>query len=254
MVQIMAKKEETKNEVLKKDDQLPAYIKQGSNRGNENVKSEDLQLPRIDVLQALSPQVNKKKPDDYIEGAEVGMLFNTLTGELYPDGVNVTPVSFVKRYLVWVNRKLDSDGGLRGVFDDAQEAEDFIQQQEDEDKLELVPTAEHLMLLDDGTEVIVSMAKSKMKVSRKFNSLVRLNGGDRFGRRYKITTVDDKSSQGEFQNIKIETDGYPSEQVYLKAEKLYEAINSGAMKQASGNYDGAMAEPGQAEPDSKEEY
>lgn len=232
----MAKKEVAKNET-----QLPSYIKQGQNRGNENVSNEDLQLPRIDVLQALSPQINKKK-DEYIEGAEQGMLFNTLTGELYPDGVGVTPVTFTKRHLVWVDRKKDSDGGLRGVFDTPEEAEEFIQAQEDEDKLELVPTAEHLVLLDDGTEVILSMAKSKMKVSRKFNSLVRLNGGDRFGRRYKITTVDDSSSQGEFQNIAFANDGFPSEEVYLKAEALYESIQSGATKQATGNYDGASSE------------
>jgi len=235
---------------------LPSYIKQGQNRGNENVSSEDLQLPRIDVLQALSPQINKKK-DEYIDGAEVGMLFNTLTHELYPEGVHITPVSFVKRYLVWVDRKQDNEGGLRGVYDTNEEAEIFVQSQEDEDKLEIVPTAEHLVLLDDGSEVIVSMAKSKMKVSRKFNSLVRLNGGDRFSRRYLLTTVDDKGPKGEFQNIAVANANYPTEEVYLKAEQLYEAISSGARKQAPANYDGAVAESGKPvddEKDGKSEY
>lgn len=226
-------------QVAKTEDQLPAYIKQGQNRGNENVSNDDLQLPRLDVLQALSPQINKKK-DEYIDGAEVGMIFNTLTGELYPEGVHFTPVSFVKRFLVWVDRKKDNDGGLRGVFDTAEEAEIFVQNDPDESKLEIVPTAEHLVVLDDGEEVILSMAKSKVKVSRKFNSLVRLNGGDRFSRRYKMTSVDDKSSQGEFQNISISNDGFPSEEVYFKCEALYEAIQNGA-KQATGNYESAGA-------------
>jgi hypothetical protein len=225
----------TKEIAAKTEAQVPSYIKQGQDRGNENVTSEDLQLPRIDVLQALSPQINKKK-DEYIEGAEVGMLFNTLTNELYEAGVRVTPISFVKRFLVWVDRKKDSDGGLRSVFETAHEAEAFMQSQEDEEKLEMVPTAEHLVLLDDGTEVIISMAKSKTKVSRKFNSLVRLNGGDRFSRSYLMTTVDDKSSQGEFQNISFANAGFPSEEVYLKAEALYTAISSGARKQATGDY------------------
>lgn len=231
----------TKKEVKKTEDQVPAYIKQGQNRGNENVSNDDLQLPRIDVLQALSPQINKKK-DEYIEGAEVGMLFNTLTGELYPDGIHITPISFVKRFLVWVNRKIETGGGLRGVFDTSEEAEAFIEDQEDEDKLENVITAEHLVLLDDGTEVIMSLAKSKLKVSRKFNSLIRLNGGDRFARRYHVTTIDDEGPKGEFQNLKIENAGFPSEEIYLKAEKLYESIDSGQTKQASGNYETASAE------------
>lgn len=221
-------------QVANAEQNMPSYIKQGQSRGNENVSNDDLQLPRLDVLQALSPQVQKKK-DEYIEGAEVGMLYNTLTGELYPGGVAVTPVSFVKRFLVWVDRKMDSEGGLRGVFDTETEAEAYVQQSDEESKLEIVPTAEHLVLMDDGSEVIVSLAKSKMKVSRKFNSLVRLNGGDRFARRYMLTSVDDKSAQGEFQNLNFSNAGFPSEDVYLKAEKLYEAIQSGTA-QKSANY------------------
>lgn len=220
-------------EVATKEDSLPSYIKQGQNRGNENVTTEDIQLPRIDVLQGLSPQIVKKK-DEYIPGAEVGMLFNTLTNELYPDGVHITPVSFVKRYLVWVDRKKDTDGGLRGVFDTENEAEIFKSEQEDEGKLEVVATAEHLVILDSGDEVIISLAKSKMKVSRKFNSLIRLNAGDRFSRRYLVTSVDDKSSQGEYQNLGIANGGFPSEDVYLKAEALYLAMQGGvAQKPAS---------------------
>lgn len=225
-------------------DQVPDYIKQGQNRGSENVSQDDLQLPRIDVLQALSPQVNKKK-DEYIDGAEVGMIFNTLTGELYPEGIHITPVSFVKRFLVWVDRKQDAEGGLRGVFDTAEDAEAFMEDQEDESKLELVPTAEHLVLLDNGDEVILSMAKSRMKVSRKFNSLVRLNSGDRFSRRYKVTSVDDKSAKGEFQNIKVENAGYPSKEVYEKAEQLYTAIASGSVKQRTASYSEAGASAGE---------
>lgn len=234
----------SKNELKKTEEtqMVPSYIKQGQGRGNENVTSEDLQLPRIDVLQALSPQLNKKK-DEYIEGAEAGMLFNTLTNELYPDGLHVTPVSFVKRSLVWVDRKKDQNGGLRGVFDNSEGAEAFVQSQDDEDKLEISPTAEHLVLLDDGSEVILSMARSKLKVSRKFNSLIRLNGGDRFSRRYLITTVDDESPKGEFKNFSIAAAGFPSEEVYFKAEQLYNAIASGKKKQAAGNYSTGAEEP-----------
>lgn len=229
-----------KKQVAKTKDQMPTYIKQGTNRGNENVTQEDLQLPRIDVLQGLSPQINKKK-DEYIKNAEVGMIFNTLTGELYPEGISFTPISFVKRYLVWVDRKMDNKGGLRGVFDSEAEAEAFFDEQDDKDKLEIAPTAEHLVILNNGDEVIISMAKSKMKVSRKFNSLIRLNGGDRFGHRYLLTSIDDEGAKGEYQNLKIEKDGYPSEEVYVKAEKLYEAIASGA-KQKSGNYDSEVSD------------
>ena len=234
-------KEPMKNESvsgeLVQNANLPSYIKQGENRGSENVSKDDLQIPRIDILQGLSPQINRKK-DSYIEGAEIGMMFNTVTGQLYPSEIFFTPITFVKRFLVWVNRKKDPAGGLRGVFDDEAKAEEFLDTHEDAEKLELVPTAEHLVLLDDGTEVILSMAKSKMKVSRKFNSQVRLNGNDRFSRRYRLSVVDDLSAKGEFKNFRISEAGYPTEDVYRNAERIYEEIAQGS-RIINTSYEGA---------------
>lgn len=230
------------------EEKLPAYIKADSNRGSENVGQDDLQLPRLDLLQALSPQIDKKK-EEYIEGAESGMLFNTLTNELYGEEIVITPVYFQKRFLVWVDRKKDSSGGLQGVFDTETEAVDFVEGHENEDKLEIVPTAEHLVLLNDGTEIILSLAKSKMKVSRKFNSLVQLYGGDRFSRSYMLSSIGDESAKGEFQNMKIEKLGFPAEDIYLKAETLYEAVKKGG-KKATGDYSNATS----AEPEVDSEF
>lgn len=70
------------------------------------------------------------------------------------------------------------------------------------------------------------MGKSKTKVSRKFNSLVRLAGGDRFSRRYVVSAVDDEGPKGEFKNLSIDYDGFPSEDVYKKAEQLYVSSKS----------------------------
>lgn len=237
---------ETKTGIVERGESLPSYIKQGNSRGNENVSKDDIQLPRIDVLQALSPQINPKK-DNYIDGAESGMLFNTLTGELY-ETVQFVPVTFVKRFLVWVNRKKDAKGGLRGVFNSADEAEQFVAQHEEKDKLEIVPTAEHLVLLASGDEVILSMAKSKMKVSRKFNSLVRLNGGDRFSRLYTLSTVSDEGPKGEFMNISIGNASlcWPNEALYRKAEALYESVTSGARKVNAAYDESADIDGGEA--------
>ena len=77
-----------------------------------------------------------------------------------------------------------------------------------------------------------------MKVSRKFNSLVRLSGGDRFSRSYMVVSVEDEGAQGEYQNINLIQDGYPSQEVYQKAEALYTAISSGEKAQAQANYEG----------------
>lgn len=215
--------------VKKQDDQLPAYIKQGAGRGNENVTSDDIQIPRISVLQALSPQIKKSDPE-YIEGAEQGIIFNVLTGELYPDGIQFVPVFFEKDHLVWKTRK--SGGGLIARCASAQEAQALANS---DDTYEYVEAPNHICILlkSDGTpdcEVSIPMPTSKQKVSRRLNSLIRLNQGDRFSRVYKLLAVEDESPSGEYWNLAVENVGFPQEEAYLAAEVLYDSITSGAKK------------------------
>ena len=46
--------------------------------GLENVTSEDMAIPRLKILQALSPEVNKND-GKYVEGASAGDVINTVT-------------------------------------------------------------------------------------------------------------------------------------------------------------------------------
>lgn len=231
-IQTLIKEIVMTNNVAETQAQVPAYIDQSKSRGNENVGHDDLLLPRIEVLQAQSPQLIKSK-EQFIPGATMGMFFHTITGQIYEDGVNFTPISFVCRFLVWVDRKQVPDGGLRGVYPTREEAEQFIASVEDGHTLEVVPTGEHLVMLDSGEVVIMSMAKTKMKVSRKFNASIKLVGGDRFSRSYRMTSVDDSKPQGDFQNIKIVDNGFPTEDIYRACLVEYESIRAAGQKQTS---------------------
>ena len=207
---------------------VPEYIKQGGARGSEAVEQEDLIIPRLEIIQSLSPARKKDKPE-YIEGAEEGMLFNTVTRELYGTEVFIVPVMFLKEYLLWINR--DAGGGFRGAFKTREEA--ARRSAEVSEAHEIVDTAEHLCLLINGDsveEVMISMSRSKMKVSRNFNSLVRILKGDRFSHVYKVITVLEKNQRGEFFNFKISEVGVPSREIYLLAEQLYEDVASGTKK------------------------
>jgi hypothetical protein len=61
--------------------------------GLENARPEDFQIPRLQIAQALSPQLLRSKPE-YIPGLMVGQFFNTVTQEVYGDSVKVIPVKF----------------------------------------------------------------------------------------------------------------------------------------------------------------
>jgi hypothetical protein len=221
----------SKKEVAKTKDQVPAYIKQGQGRGSENVGTEDVLVPRISILQALSPQIKKSDPQ-YIEGSEQGVIFNALTGELFPNGLMFVPVYFEKDHLVFRQRK--AGGGLIRRCDSAQEAQELA---DTDETFEYIESPSHLVIIceEDGTpyqEAMIPMATSKQKVSRKLNSLVRMNEGDRFSRMYRLTAAEDESPSGEYWNFAVANAGFPVEETYLAAESLYESVSAGRARRA----------------------
>jgi hypothetical protein len=71
--------------------------------GLENVTANDVLIPRLTILQALSPQVQKTKPE-FIKGADQGDFCDTGTGEIFKGSITVIPVFFARVYLEWAPR------------------------------------------------------------------------------------------------------------------------------------------------------
>jgi len=69
--------------------------------GFEDINAQTMAVPFLRVLQKGSPQLNKNKPE-YVEGAEVGELFNTVTKETYGDSVEVVVLKFEHMYIEWL--------------------------------------------------------------------------------------------------------------------------------------------------------
>ena len=227
--------------------EMPEFMRgMTSNRGTENVAAEDLIIPRLEIVQSLSP-ARKKTDPAYIEGAEEGMLYNNVTRHLYSTEVTVVPVMFKKDYLIWKDRK--SGGGFRGAFPTEYEARAAMEEL-NEDGLEIVDTPQQFCLLIDGDrieEIVVSMPKSKAKVSRQWNSLIRMAEGDSFTRAYKLTGYEDTNRDGEtYQNIRVTMAGFVSEAVYKRAEALYAQVSAGAAR-ASSDFDTDTDAPGHTE-------
>lgn len=218
-------------------DEVPEYLQGATQaRGSENVGMEDIVIPRLELIQGLSPAVKPGDPGE-IDGAKMGMMNNSVTRELYGDTVYVVPVYYTKQWLVWRARKdkkgKSQEGGFFGAFNTPEEAQARADKENDE-SIEIIDTPQHLCLLikDDGTteEILISLPRTKAKVSRKWNSQVRLAGGDRFSRVYQIGTVLEKNSQGDFYNFDIKMKGYPAKELFKKAEALYNSVAAGDRK------------------------
>jgi hypothetical protein len=221
------------NEVALFGSARPDYV-QDTGRGSEGVTSDDMSLPRLSIIQDLSPQ-RKKGKDEYIDGAEEGMIFNTASNVLYPAGkVILVPAFFRGEYVCWKDR--DQGGGFGGAFAQEEAAEKWISEQEDPSAWDISYTHQHfcIMVHPDHTEakphledVVISMARSQLKPSRKWNTMVQNVGGDRFSRAYRLQAVQDKGPKGEFFNWKVEQLGWVPKEIFDRAEAMYEAVKAG---------------------------
>lgn len=231
---------------------VPEYLKsQTGARGSEEVGAKDMVLPRLEIVQATSDAMKDA-------GVPEGEMFNSATGEGLGDLVYFVPVYYRTEYIVWKDQ--DKGGGFFGAFEtpDAAKARllEKIEEGEDEDDLEVVDTPVHYGLLvhPDGSQkpqqIVISMAKSKAKVSRKWNAMIQIAGGDRFSRVYKITTFKDKNKQNKtFFNFVVQPAGYVPEAIFREAEKTYSAFKTDGVKADHGsvinNGDGEVLDRGE---------
>ena len=74
----------------------------GIQTGMEDVTSADVALPRYTILQGLSPQVNSRK-DEYVEGAQMGMIYNTATGKVV-NSQRLVFAYYQRRNIEWTPR------------------------------------------------------------------------------------------------------------------------------------------------------
>ena len=109
-----------KNEVQVKEESNvvafdPSILLEDAGTASENMTADDMLIPRLRILQAQSPQVNKAD-GAYVKGAEAGQILDNVANELVDGekGMTVVPVSYRKTYIEWSDdRKLIKDHGLQ---------------------------------------------------------------------------------------------------------------------------------------------
>ena len=112
---------ETSNEkqVTIKKDNLPSDIlfEADAAQGLENVKTENLALPILKLLQNGSGEAQKRN-QNYVEGAEPGMFLNTVTKKVYDGGkgIEVVPCYYKLEYQEWADFGTGS-GRPENIFD-----------------------------------------------------------------------------------------------------------------------------------------
>lgn len=204
-------------------------------QGSENVSLDDLAIPRIKVLQKLSPEIDPTS-GDYIEGAQVGMLCNTVTNEL-STSLFVVNLYYDRQVVVWKKRKLG--GGIFGSFANAEDAIMALDSAaENEDNYDLVDTPMHVVYMIDEEfnhtgNAIIDFPSTKQKISKKWNTMIKDEeraGNPRFGTVYEVTSFEEKNSEGTHFNFKITKVVQAGDLVYSDAASEHDAIVAGMQK------------------------
>ena len=207
---------------------VPSFLQVDKPAGNENVTSDDMQLPRLKLTQTLSPELDSGSAS-YIEDAKAGQIINTVTHEA-SDSLNVVNIFYKREFAVYQKREAGS-GGFQGAFETESAALDHIRNiGGTPDKYVVKETGKHLLLLldDDGNptmEAMCMMDGSKIQTSNQWNtSIAMIKGVDRFASVWNLSTVRQSNSKGSWHNYAVNFVGYVDEELYNTAKALYEKI------------------------------
>jgi len=210
---------------------VPTHVAKSSGLGNEDVSAEHLQTPRVKQLQQLSNEVDENH-SEYIEGAKPGDFVNTITRENYGKEMYVINIKFTEEFVIW--RKREKGGGLVGSYSSQKDAYTYLEAEglavEDYD---IIQTQSHLLLRKDaetgelsGQPFIFDCSSSKLRVSREWNTQLKLAGGDRFSSLWKMSSAQTQNRASQkFYNIAVENQGWVTDEDYAASKKLYESIS-----------------------------
>ena len=236
----------------KKSAPLPANMfEDDAAKGLGAIGQEDLALPFLKILGQLSPEVNKRD-GKYVEGAEPGMIFNSVSGELYDGvkGINVIPCFYKLEYIEWKDRG-EGLGAPVAIYDSSSDI--MSKTTPDANYKDRLPngnyiekTASHFVIVagDSPSTALISMKSTQLKISRKWNSMmsgIKMKGANgmftpaSFSHIYKLKTTQMSNDKGTWFGWEVSKVGPVTEKgLYDQAKGFSDSISKGSVKAKHG--------------------
>ena len=236
----------------KKSAQLPANVfEEDAAKGLGNIGQQDLALPFLKILGQLSPEVNKRD-GKYVEGAEPGMIFNSVSGELYDGvkGIDVIPAFYKLEYIEWKDRG-EGPGAPVAIYDSSSDI--MSKTKPDANYKDRLPsgnyiekTASHFVIItgDSPSTALISMKSTQLKISRKWNSMmsgIKLKGKNglftpaSFSHIYRLKTTQMSNDKGTWFGWDVSKVGPITDtSLYQQAKTFSDNISKGSVKAKHG--------------------
>ncbi len=220
-------------------------------KGLGKIGQEDLALPFLKILGQLSPEVNKRD-GKYVEGAEPGMIFNSVSGELYDGvkGIDVIPCFYKLEYIEWKDRG-EGLGAPVAIYDSSSDI--MSKTKPDANYKDRLPngnyiekTASHFVIVsgDSPSTALISMKSTQLKISRKWNSMmsgIKMKGANgmftpaSFSHIYKLKTTQMSNDKGTWFGWEVSKAGPVTDKgLYDQAKAFSENISKGSVKAKHG--------------------
>jgi len=210
---------------------------------------DDFAMPFLRVLGQLSPETNKRDAK-YVEGAEPGMIFNTVTKQAYDGekGLNIIPCGYKREYVEWSDRGEGTSAPIAihpvssGIIKEATRGADWKDRLPNGNYLE--NTASYFVLTEDLQTALISMKSTQLKVSRSWNSMmnsIKLKGKNglftpaAYSHVYNLKTVQQSNDKGTWFGWNVTLIGpVQDKNMYEAAKQFASSISSGVVEAKHG--------------------
>ena len=220
-------------------------------KGLGKIGQEDLALPFLKILGQLSPEVNERD-GKYVEGAEPGMIYNSVSGDLYDGvkGIDVIPCFYKLEYIEWKDRG-EGPGAPVAIYDSSSDI--MSKTKPDANYKDRLPngnyiekTASHFVIVsgDSPSTALISMKSTQLKISRKWNSMmsgIKMKGANgmftpaSFSHIYKLKTTQMQNDKGTWFGWEVNKVGPVTDKgLYDQAKSFSESISKGSVKAKHG--------------------
>ena len=208
-------------------------IEQFADEGFDNVDSKSLALPFLKVLGQLSPQVTQGD-SNFIPDAKAGMIYNTVTDELYDGhkGITVIPCYYKLEYIEWKDRDKGAVAPVNVYPSDSDIMTKTTRGDDGKDRLQngnyIEETASHYVMVvepDKTSTALITMKSTQRKNGKGFFKPAP------FTQKYLLATVLEKNNMGSWFGWEISHVGaVESEEVLKAAFDFYESCKKGSVR------------------------
>lgn len=261
---------------------MPDFMKGQAQAGMEAADASDTEIPRVQLLQSVSPEV-----EDF-DAAKAGIFWHNMAELPLGNEIEVIPVLLEKRATLWRPRP---EGGILARSTDlihwtpanarfevklkgrkdvvVWETKDTIARSglmewgsSNPDDPNSPPAGvlsyNFLMLFPEHLDLgpaVVTLQRSSARVARKLIGKLKMVNAPSFGIKLVMSAVKEEGPEGPFYNFAFRTDGFVQDlALFNQAKDLYEAVSATGLKVKDLQDDEPVGEGADAEETGKGKY